>query len=97
MPETTEAKTTTTTKPAAKPAARATAERSPDSSPEKSESLLDRFLKASGYKANDVDGQNDRTRTFVTTNGGKYQLLRSGKVRRLQGPFHPKFEPESGE
>jgi len=48
------------------------------------------FLKASGYKESAVDGQNNKTRTFVTTNGGKYQLLKSGKVRTLSGPAYPK-------
>jgi hypothetical protein len=83
-------------KTASAPAARtssgrtSSAQRAPSATPANSDELLKRFLSASGFKASEVDGQNDRTRTFVTTNGGKYQLLRNGNVRRVQGPRFPK-------
>lgn len=55
------------------------------------EDLLTSFLKASGFKPSEVDGQNDRTRVFVTTNGGKYQLgKKNNTVRRISGPPYPK-------
>lgn len=52
--------------------------------------LLSLFLSRSGYRESDVDGVNVRTRVFTTTNGGKYQILRNGTVRRLYGPPIPK-------
>lgn len=60
-------------------------------------SLRGQFLKASGYKAEDILDQNDRRRVFVTTNGGKYQITKSGRIRRLAGPTFPKEIPDSGE
>jgi len=58
------------------------------------EDYLAKFLSASGYKATDVEAHNNRTRVFVTSNGGKYQLMKSGNVRRLSGPAYPKESSE---
>lgn len=52
------------------------------------------FLARSGYTASDVLVYSDRTRVFVTSNGGKYQLTNKGGVRILKGPNYPKFQPE---
>jgi hypothetical protein len=57
------------------------------------------FLKSSGYRAADVIGSNEATRTFVTSNGGKYVLSPRGtKIRTLSGPLTPSElkEEESG-
>lgn len=65
----------------------------PEAKPEEKEEKktpLSAFLAASGYKASDVLSHNDRTRAFVTSNGGKYQLTKAGKVRRILGPAYPK-------
>lgn len=65
---------------------------------EDSKSVLQKFLSSSGYKEADVLGYNSRTNIFVTSNGGKYQLLaKSGRVRRLAGPEFPKEVKETGE
>ena len=64
------------------------------STPTAKRSLTPSFLEASGYKPSDILSQNDRTRIFVTSNGGKYQLMKSGKVRRISGPAYPKEKAE---
>lgn len=60
----------------------------------KEKSLLTAFLDRTGYEPADVISKNDRTRAVVTSNGGKYQVLKSGKVRTLSGPKYPKEEAE---
>lgn len=60
----------------------------------KTVTILEAFLKRSGYKAADVDTHNPKTRVFATTNGGKYHLSKSGDIRTLHGPPYPKFQPE---
>lgn len=62
---------------------------------EEKKTALSVFLSASGYKQADVLAHNDRTRVFVTNNGGKYQLTKSGKVRRILGPAYPKEVAEA--
>jgi hypothetical protein len=52
------------------------------------------FLKKSGYKKGDVISVNAQKRTFVTSNGGKYQLTKQGEVRILKGPNYPEMEAE---
>lgn len=59
-------------------------------SEEKKTNFRARAAKASGYDEAEIDTFNESTRVFATTNGGKYQLLKSGKVRRLQGPRFPR-------
>lgn len=57
--------------------------------------LLTNFLKLSGYRAGDVTGSNEDRRTFVTSNGGKYQLSPKGtQLKVLSGPLPPKAEEE---
>lgn len=56
--------------------------------------VLKIFLSKTGYAEKDVLSYNERTRLFVTANGGKYQLARNGAVRRLKGPNYPKHTPE---
>jgi len=53
------------------------------------------FLKLSGYEKEDILASNERTRTFVTSNGGKY-VLGKGGIRTLKGPDYPNFEPTEG-
>ena len=49
---------------------------------------LSAFLAITGYKASDVIGSSADRRTFVTSNGGKYELSPKGKkVRVLSGPI----------
>jgi len=57
-------------------------------------SLRGKFLKLTGYKSADILDQNDRRRVFVTTNGGKYQITKTDKIRRLAGPAYPKETEE---
>jgi len=67
-------------------------------STEASEALKDRFVKLSGYKASDLIGSRGSTRTFVTSNGGKYQLNQKGnELTTLQGPPYPKEQPAEAE
>jgi len=54
------------------------------------------FLVRSGYKERDVLAHNDKSLLFVTSNGGKYQLIRTGGIRTLKGPRYPK-QPVDGE
>lgn len=54
------------------------------------EGPLKQFLKLTGYEESDVIGSNTSTRTFVTGNGGKYELSPKGtRVRVLSGPNPP--------
>ena len=55
------------------------------------ETVLERFLKLSGYRESDLTGYDAKARRFVTSNGGKYALSPSGKnIRTLSGPDYPK-------
>ena len=64
----------------------------------KGTAALDRFLRLTGLERSVVDGQNDRTLTFITTTGGKYQMNRRGtNVRIISGPEYPKYVPGSQE
>lgn len=56
--------------------------------------VLDRFLKKTGYDQDDIDAWNEKTRIFCTTNGGKYHINKAGEVRILKGPRFPRYEPE---
>jgi hypothetical protein len=52
-----------------------------------------KFLKITGYEASDILGSNAERRTFVTKNGGKYELSPKGtRVRVLSGPNPPSSE-----
>lgn len=52
--------------------------------------LTGKFLKLSGYAEADLMGSNQARRSFVTTNGGKYVLIKKDKaVRVLSGPPTP--------
>jgi hypothetical protein len=54
-----------------------------------SEAQVTRFLKLTGYRNSDLHGTN-KTGTFVTTNGGKYQMDKAGKkIDILSGPDYP--------
>ena len=67
-------------------------------STEASEALKERFAKLSGYKTSDLIGSRGATRTFVTSNGGKYQLNQKGnELTTLQGPPYPKEQPAEAE
>jgi len=57
--------------------------------------LFKKFLKASGFKSSLVDDWNERTRVFVTTPGGKYQLTKQGNVRTIKGPNYPNYVEDS--
>lgn len=61
------------------------------------EKVLTVFLKKSGYSESDVLDYDARRRVFVTSNGGKYHLLKNGTVRTVSGPYFPNYEPPSGE
>jgi hypothetical protein len=61
---------------------------------EKTENAVAVFCSKSGYKPEDVLTNNPRLRTFVTSNGGKYQLLKNGSIRILKGPDYPKMTTE---
>jgi hypothetical protein len=52
------------------------------------------FLKKSGYTKADVLSTNGQKRTFVTSNGGKYQLTKQGEIRILKGPNYPSMNAE---
>jgi hypothetical protein len=52
------------------------------------------FLKKSGYTKADLLSVNDQKRTFVTSNGGKYQLTKQGEIRVLKGPNFPNQNAE---
>lgn len=56
----------------------------------KQPTLLDKFLKASGYSSRDVDKVDELRRVILTTNGGKYVYSRQGVLRTLSGPSYPK-------
>jgi hypothetical protein len=52
--------------------------------------MLDRFLELTGYEEDDVIGSNFKSRTFVTSNGGKYEMNKAGKVIKVvAGPNPP--------
>jgi len=51
---------------------------------------LTAFLSRSGYKPTDILVFSNQSRTFVTSNGGKYQLTKNGGIRTLKGPNYPK-------
>jgi len=62
------------------------------------ETVEQRFLKLSGYRASDVIGSNPKARRFITSNGGKYALSPNGKsIRTLSGPDAPKQETTDDE
>lgn len=49
------------------------------------------FLKKTGYRESDILSSDYQRYTFVTKNGGKYQLNRKGtEVKVLQGPLPPR-------
>lgn len=50
------------------------------------ERLKAEFFEATGYGSSDLLSLNYSTRTFLTTNGGKYQVGSNGSVIRLAGP-----------
>jgi len=53
------------------------------------------FLSRSGYIDEDIISYNLKTLVFATSNGGKYQLTKKGAIRRIHGPWYPKYvEPE---
>jgi hypothetical protein len=54
------------------------------------------FLSRSGYDAADVEGHNEKTRVFVTSNGGKYVLTKDS-IRTISGPEYPKAVEEAEE
>lgn len=57
---------------------------------ERAAELKERFLKLTGYTEKDLLGFNPATRTFVTSNGGKYVLHPKGtSYRKLLGPDAP--------
>lgn len=60
----------------------------------KAPSALAVFLSKSGYVQADVISHNERTRLFVTSNGGKYQLTKTSGIRVLKGPNYPKATAE---
>lgn len=61
-----------------------------------SDKQLAAFLRITGFRKSDVIGSSKTRRTFVTANGGKYELSPKGKkVRVLSGPTPP--GPESTE
>ena len=67
----------------------------PEEEADGDKSLLTRFLKLSGYKKGDCDVVHEHARVFLTANGGKYQMNKSGtSLRTLKGPQYPKYEPE---
>lgn len=57
------------------------------------ETLLKKFLEATGYKKDDVAALNATTLVVVTEQGGKF-ILQKGKFRRLMGPASPVEEKE---
>lgn len=60
--------------------------------------LTGKFLKLSGYQKSDIIGSNQARRSFVTANGGKYNLTKSGKAIRIQsGPAYPKLVEKAEE
>lgn len=65
------------------------------------ERAFDRFLKLTGYKREEVLSSSPKNYTFVTSNGGKYQMNKKGtQIRVLSGPepVKPrKTEPEDFE
>jgi hypothetical protein len=52
------------------------------------ETLLKKFLEATGYEKDDVLALNATNLTVVTQFGNKF-ILQKGKFRRLQGPPSP--------
>lgn len=69
------------------------AESRPSKSAEGTKDVLSAFLKASGYDKKDVLAHNERTRVFVTENGGKYEMTKKGTIRVQKGPYFPNWEP----
>lgn len=58
---------------------------------EASPELTKRFLLLSGYTAADILGSSESRRSFVTHQGGKYVVSKSGKsLRKILGPNTPK-------
>jgi len=56
----------------------------------KTSSFASEFAKAIGRKPSAILSYNERTRTIVTNDGGKYQMSKKGKgVRHLAGPALP--------
>jgi hypothetical protein len=55
------------------------------------------FLKRSGYEKSDVISASEAKRTYVTSNGGKYQLTKQGEIRILKGPDYPALTEEKAE
>ena len=54
------------------------------------EDVIDEVVEAFGLTSKDVLSTNDRTRAFVLSNGGKYQVARNGRsIRHLAGPNIP--------
>lgn len=53
------------------------------------EKLVNAFVKATGFKAEDVLDQSAIRRTVVTKDGGKYRLHKGGEFRRISGPLSP--------
>jgi hypothetical protein len=66
-------------------------------SDDKGAAVLAKFLRVSGYEESDLLDYDTRRRTFVTNNGGKYHLLKSGVLRTTGGPQYPNYEAPSGE
>jgi hypothetical protein len=57
------------------------------------ETLLKKFLEATGYEKDDVAALNATTLVVVTQQGGKF-ILQKGKFRRLLGPEAPLGDQE---
>jgi len=63
-----------------------------------SDALTERFLKLSGYKADQITGGRADAMVFTTDNGGKYKLDKKGTVlTTLLGPDYPKAKASEGE
>lgn len=81
--------------------AEAAAKKAPDSAGNvpASDALTATFLKLSGYKEADLIGSNEARRCFVTSNGGKYVVTKSGKGIRpdFTGPDYPNLVPDDEE
>lgn len=44
------------------------------------------FFEATGYGSSDLLSLNYSTRTFLTSNGGKYRVDEDGSISRIAGP-----------
>jgi len=53
---------------------------------EEQEKLKAEFFDATGYGSSDLLSLSYITKTFLTRNGGKYQLNDDGSFKRLAGP-----------